>query len=90
MELAHGLVVGSDREFVPLAVDAKGRQLMLAVELASNGTPLPVDSLSETYSYNVDGLLHYTEVSYQGVTYRTTYSYDVNGRLTGIAKLVAQ
>lgn len=90
MELAHGLVVGSDRDFVPLAVDAKGRQLMLAVEVGSDGTPIPVGSLSETYSYNVDGSLHYTDVIYQGRTYRTTYSYDGNGRLTNIAKLVAQ
>lgn len=76
-------------KWVPVCCDESGRVLVVHVEIAADGTPVPVASLAESYHYNSDGTLEYSQVVFGGVTYRTSYTYSA-GRLASIAKLVPQ
>lgn len=88
-EVMYGLVSLETGQMVPVRVDEQGRLLTVAVESAADGTPIPLGSLDESYSYNADGSLAYSDVVYNDVTYRTIYTYSA-GRLASIAKLVPQ
>jgi len=56
--------------------------------LASDDVVVPVDSLPQTMGYTGDRL-DYTEVTFDGVTYRQTLTYT-GANLTGVSEWVAQ
>lgn len=56
---------------------------------ASNGVQLDLTG-AMTFNYNVDDTVNYAEVVSNGVTYRQTCTYDVNGNLTAVSAWTAQ
>lgn len=57
--------------------------------LASDGVLLPIDDLATTNTPDGNGRLSYTQVVYDGVTYRKTYTYS-GDFLTNISNWVKQ
>lgn len=49
--------------------------------VASDGTYLPIDELQIDYAYNADNQISYAECTYNGATFRRTYTYT-SGNLT--------
>ena len=58
-------------------------------DIASDGKVIPFDSLEQSYAYNGDGTLNYVQATWEGVTYRQTYTYTA-GKLVGISRWVKQ
>lgn len=52
--------------------------------VAGDGAELPIDSLPQSMSYNVDGTLQYVQVVYLGVTYRQSLTW-VSGNVSTIS-----
>lgn len=89
MELMHGLKQGENTVFLPVAVDADGRLVVViegglagAAVVANNGVTLPIGSLAKTVSYNAIATEAYVDIEFDGLVYRKTITY-IGGRLAG-------
>lgn len=57
--------------------------------IANDGTPLDLNSLAQTLSYNADNTLNYVQVVSGGNTYQQTMTWT-SGKLTGVSNWVKQ